>query len=45
MNTLRTTFKRLIEWFRTPPVPYNEISEELHLERELRRGMVGDAGG
>ncbi len=41
MKTLRSVLKQFIEWFRTPPEPYTEISDELHLERELRRGPVG----
>ena len=36
--------RRLIDWFRSPGVGKVEPSDDLVLERELRRGMRGDGG-
>ena len=44
MTGLRTLLRRFVEWFRTPGQRYTEVSDELHYEQELRRGVVGDAG-
>ena len=40
----RGVWGRLVEWFRSPGAIKVEPSDELVLERELRRGMRGDAG-